>query len=204
LVASDPAVRSALEKELGTAERNPRDARFVEELRFALHPPATSNDAHDVAGRPASDDEWHRALAGAGDVKSGRRVFFNPAVGCSRCHRIEGRGGQVGPDLSVVAIASGREKLIQSILHPSLDIAPQFVTHEITARDQQTYSGILAGIEADGTVTLMTADGKGMLIPGKEVVSNVPSKTSLMPEGLANALTVQDFRDLLAFLLSRK
>ncbi|MBU6399842.1 MAG: c-type cytochrome [Verrucomicrobia bacterium] len=155
------------------------------------------------ADRPASDEDWRKALAGPGDVKIGRRVFFSPVVGCARCHRIEGRGGQVGPDLSVVAIASGREKLMQSILHPSLDIAPQFVTHEITTRDQQTYAGVLAGIEADGSVTLMTADGKGMLIPGKEIVSNVPSKTSLMPEGLAAALTVQDFRDLMAFLLSR-
>ena len=48
-----------------------------------------------------------------------------------------------------------------------------------------------------------TADGKGVLIPANEMVSNQPSAVSLMPEGLENALTVQDFRDLLAFLLLR-
>ncbi|MHB8522573.1 MAG: PVC-type heme-binding CxxCH protein [Limisphaerales bacterium] len=206
LVAQDPVIRAALERRLGAARASSRDARLAEQLSFALYPPGTgtANAATDAPVRPASDADWHKELAVAGDAKSGRRVFFSPAVGCTRCHRIEGRGGQVGPDLSTVAIASGREKLIQSILHPSLDIAPQFVTHEIVTRDQQTYSGILAGVEIDGTVTLITADGKGVVVPGKEIVSNVPSKTSLMPEGLENALTVQDFRDLLAFLQSRK
>ena len=52
-------------------------------------------------------------------------------------------------------------------------------------------------------MTLMTADGKGVLIPANEMVSKQPSAVSLMPEGLEKALTVQDFRDLLAFLLWR-
>jgi hypothetical protein len=43
-----------------------------------------------------------------------------------------------------------------------------------------------------------------MLIPASRIVSNQPSTVSLMPEGLENALTVQDFRDLLAFLRSLK
>ena len=46
-------------------------------------------------------------------------------------------------------------------------------------------------------------DGKGVLIPLEEMVSNQTSAVSLMPEGLERALTTQDMRDLMAFLLSR-
>lgn len=105
--------------------------------------------------------------------------------------------------MSVIALAGDREKLMQSILHPSRDIAPQFVTHAVETKDGQAYSGLLFGQGADGAVTLTTADGKGVLIPAGQIVSDQPSPVSLMPEGLEKAMTVQDFRDLLAYLLTR-
>ena len=43
-------------------------------------------------------------------------------------------------------------------------------------------------------------DGKKIAVAGKEVVSFRMLKTSLMPDGLVEALTVEDFRDLLAYL----
>ena len=192
-VASHPAIRDALERR--SKSRSSRDQLLAEQLRLALAPQAVT--------RPSSDDEWRKALAQNGDAARGRRVFFSPAVGCARCHRIEDHGGKIGPDLSTIARAADREKLMQSVLHPSREIAPQFVTHTCETKDGQSYSGLLVGQGADGSVTLTTADGKGVLIPANEMVSNQPSAVSLMPEGLENALTVQDFRDLLAFLLLR-
>jgi putative heme-binding domain-containing protein len=93
---------------------------------------------------------------------------------------------------------------MQSILHPSRDIAPQFVTHTIETRDGQVFSGLLIGQSTIEGVTLFMADGRAVLAPPAQIASQGQSKVSLMPEGLADALTVQDFRDLLAFLLSRQ
>ena len=53
-------------------------------------------------------------------------------------------------------------------------------------------------------MALITVDGNGVMIPPDQIVSDVLSPVSLMPEGLANALTSRDFRDLLTFLLSRR
>jgi len=202
-VASDPAIRSSLQGKLEAAGTNGRDARLAEHLELALHPPGPES-AHGNAARsrrPVSVDEWRKVLARDGEVTSGRRVFFHAAVGCARCHRVEDHGGSIGPDLSVIGRASNREKLMQSILQPSLDMAPQFVTHTVETKDGQSHSGLLAG---EAPVTLITSDGNGVVIPAGQIASHTVSDVSLMPEGLADALTVEDFRDLLAFLLSRR
>jgi hypothetical protein len=198
-VAGDQRVREAF-----ITRFNQTDDALREQLSYALGFRRIAAADDDALTLPASDDAWREALAEPGDAASGRRVFFNPAAGCARCHRIEDHGGRLGPDLSTIARGADREKLMQSILHPSRDIAPQFVSHTVETKDGQTVSGLLISQNADGTLTLATAEGKAVRIPGAEVLTHTQSKVSMMPEGLERALTVRDFRDLMAFLLSKK
>ncbi len=76
--------------------------------------------------------------------------------------------------------------------------------HTVETKDGQTFSGLLIGESVESGLTLFTADAKAVLIPPGQVAARTQSTTSLMPEGLEQALTAQDFRDLLTFLLSRK
>jgi hypothetical protein len=73
--------------------------------------------------------------------------------------------------LSVLGRAATKEKLIQSILHPSQDIGPLYLTHRIQTRDGQSYDGLISGRGADGLVTLITADAKTVGIPGDKILS---------------------------------
>ena len=91
-----------------------------------------------------------------------------------------------------------------SILHPSRDIAPQFVTHTVTTTDGESYSGLLIGESVTEGITLFGVDGRAVIIPPALIASRKQSDVSLMPEGLEQALTPQDFRDLIAFLMTRK
>lgn len=191
--APEPPVREALGRLLDS--NTSADAALKEQARFVLSGPPAS---------PASDEEWRKQLEGKGDAASGRRIFFSAAAGCARCHRIEELGGQIGPDLSAIARGADREKLMQSLLHPSRDIAPEFVAHTVATKDGQEFTGLLVGQSVNEGVTLFMADGRAVLIPPAQIESQTQSKVSLMPEGLAGALTAQDFRDLLAFLLSRR
>jgi putative membrane-bound dehydrogenase-like protein len=200
--ASELAVREGLRRLLDSDAGGGAPAK--EQARFVLAGAADQVALARPTARPGSDGEWRKALVGPGDAASGRRIFFSASAGCARCHRVEDCGGQIGPDLSTIARGSDREKLMQSILHPSRDIAPQFVTHTIQTKDGQEFSGLLIGQSVNGGATLFMADGRAVLVPPSQIVSQTQSKVSLMPEGLAEALTVQDFRDLLAFLVSRK
>ena len=200
--AAGPRVQTAftaLRKELAA---RPADDPLREELDHALELAGLGGNGS--AARPASDDAWRKVLAKPGDPASGRRVFFSPSAACGRCHRIEDHGGRLGPDLSTIARGADREKLMQSILHPSRDIAPQFVSHNLETKDGWTLSGLLTAQSSDGTLTIVTADGKAARIPGNQIGTHTQSRVSMMPEGLDRTMSVQDFRDLMAFLLTRR
>jgi putative heme-binding domain-containing protein len=116
----------------------------------------------------------------------------------------EGHGaGLVGPDLTTIARTADREKLLQSLLHPSQDVAPKFATVHVT-RKADIRLGRLDSRLADQAVTLVDPRNTGIFIPASEIVSLNPSPTSMMPEGLTLTMTRSDFGDLIAYLLSLK
>jgi putative membrane-bound dehydrogenase-like protein len=169
----------------------------VEERRKAL--------AEAAGPRPGSVAEWRKALEGRGNPAAGERVFF--AAGgprCFACHQVDGRGGKVGPDLSTVGRALTRERLIESILEPSKEIAPRFVNWKITTRDGKTRTGVIVDEGFDSTVTVGDAQGKLEVLRRQDVEEREALRTSLMPDDLHALLTPQEFLDLLAYLGERK
>src|SRR5262249_19022858 len=141
---------------------------------------------------------------GDDDALAGRRAFYHAAgAGCFKCHTINGRGGKIGPDLSTIGRALSRERLIDSILQPSKEIAPQFVTWSFETASGRVYSGMLV-LENEGQTIIGDTDGKTTELKTADIVSRVPLKTSVMPEKLADRMTLQEFRDLLAYLESLK
>lgn len=150
--------------------------------------------------RPASIEDWKEATRQGGDPELGRRVFFHPqGPGCYRCHQVQGRGERIGPDLSTISRSLDREKLQRSILEPSRDVAPQFVTWALQLRDGRVQSGMIVQ-ENNAKITLGTPEGKLLTIDNIDVEERVLQKTSLMPDKLHDQMTVREFQDLLAWL----
>ncbi len=149
-----------------------------------------------------SDYEELRSSTGIDPVASGRRVFYHPnGPGCYKCHTVEGRGGRVGPDLSYVGRSFTREKLIDSILEPSKDVSPQFTTWNMLTTDGVVHTGMIVH-ENEGRTVLGDSEGRTTEISTYEIEERVPQRVSVMPEKLWERMTVQEFRDLLAYLES--
>ena len=189
------AERKRLEKLSGT------DSATADLVGRILAPPAPANPPrHDV-------DAWLKTLdaAGArGDAAAGERIFFHPrAAGCYRCHEMQGRGGQVGPDLTTAVRSLGKRKLIESIVDPSKEIAPRFVPWSIVMKDGRTLTGLLVTEGPGDLETYSDNTGKLFTLSPADIAERNPLATSIMPEGLADSLTVQEFRDLLAFLMAQ-
>jgi putative membrane-bound dehydrogenase-like protein len=146
-------------------------------------------------------DTWLTRLEGPADASEGARIFFHPkGPGCYRCHQIDGRGGLAGPDLSTTARTLDRRRLVDSIVAPSREIAPQFVNWSIATTDGRVASGVLLEETPLGEQVYADAKGERFTLKASEIESRRPQTISLMPDDLARLMTVQEFRDLLAYL----
>ena len=135
------------------------------------------------------------------DYERGRRMYA--AARCYSCHRFNGEGGALGPDLTGVAGRFSPRDLLVSIIKPNKAISDQYQSHIITTGSGQVFGRILS--EEDGTlrVAINPLDPEQVKeIPTGEIESKVPAPVSLMPPALINTLKKDEVLDLMAYLLS--
>jgi len=154
---------------------------------------------------PAAEnlDLWEQRLSGPADALAGQRVFFHTqGAGCAKCHRIDGRGQAVGPALVRVdgRIALTRRRLIEAILSPSKEVDPGYMPTVVLTVDGRVGSGIFYR-HGNNLLQLINSQGAIEAFKVNEIEETQPSKKSIMPDGLAQQMTTQEFRDLLAYLL---
>jgi putative membrane-bound dehydrogenase-like protein len=153
---------------------------------------------------PAKDvDAWLKRLDGPADADAGRRIFFHPKLAsCYKCHRSEGRGTDLGPDLSTIG-RTERRGILESILQPSALIAPHYQAWQIEMRDGKVRTGMLVKTVLD-EYTYLDAQGQLFKVNTRDIAETRASTQSIMPDGLADLMTDQEMRDLLAYLCSRR
>ena len=134
--------------------------------------------------------------------KNGRNVFY--ALNCVKCHRFDGAGGAVGPDLSSVGNKFSFVDLLESILEPSKVISDQYGTVVVIPKKGDPARGLVVE-KPDGTLDVYTSDPDAPPVRFKksEVESVKQSPVSQMPTGLADVLNRGELLDLLAYLVSR-
>ncbi|MFT5732790.1 MAG: putative heme-binding domain-containing protein [Planctomycetota bacterium] len=139
------------------------------------------------------------ALAGR-SFERGENLFH--AASCSTCHRFDGAGGAIGPDLSTVANKYSVADILESIVEPNKVISDQYGSHIILDRDGNIAEGIL--VEEGDELTLYSRDpgAEPMVYDRSEIERIKESTTSQMPGGLVDPLSAEELRDLLAYLVS--
>lgn len=143
-------------------------------------------------------------LATAGDATRGKDVFFKvKGLECATCHKAQGQGGQVGPDLSDVGKRLSKRQILESILDPSKDIDAKFASYLVATDDEKQYSGLIVARD-DKTLTIRDSQAKDTTVPLKRILSQLPSRKSLMPDHLLRDLTPAQAADLLTYLESLK
>lgn len=152
------------------------------------------------AGLDSSDPlaVYQETLTG-GDAKAGREIFFERAeVGCLRCHKINGVGGEVGPELAGIGKVKSREYLLEAIIAPSAQIAPGFENLLVTLKNGATYAGMLKGETAD-ELTLNSAEDGLLKLKKSEIQARQKGLSSMLPE-LGTILTKRELRDVIEYL----
>jgi putative heme-binding domain-containing protein len=148
------------------------------------------------------------ALATTG-LKAGGRNFANGeamyrSIMCATCHRFNGEGGSIGPDLTGSGNRYTLRDLLENIIDPSKVISDQYDSHEITKKDGSVLVGRII-VEENEKVFLMTnpfAPNDHMAINESDIAKKGTRKVSMMPPSLINSLNQDELLDLLAYLVS--
>lgn len=131
------------------------------------------------------------------DLMRGGEVF---AKTCAACHRAEGKGTKVGPDLDGIGLR-GVERLLEDVLVPSRNVDQAFRSTLVALRDGKTASGLLLREEGE-VVVLVNDQGKEVRIPKAEIEERRLVNLSPMPANIAEQLPEGDFHNLIGYLLS--
>ena len=132
------------------------------------------------------------------DPALGAKVF---SQNCAVCHSMDNQGGVVGPHLDGVG-NRGAERLIEDILDPSRNVDPSFRQSIVTLKNGDVIAG-LQRREEGATVVFVDATGKEIPIAKSDIEKRTESTLSLMPDNFSDAIPLQDFNNLLTFLLSK-
>jgi putative heme-binding domain-containing protein len=151
--------------------------------------------------RSPSETSWKPYIGG--DPEAGRKLFLDVKgkVQCSRCHAIGGEGGRIGPALDRIAARRSPEFVMESILQPSVDIAPEFETVAVATREGRVITGIRLN-ETNFNIQIREENGRFHSFIKRDLDEVKVLKKSLMPENFAEVLTVKELHDLFAYLMS--
>jgi putative heme-binding domain-containing protein len=188
----------------GTVEKTSLNANVVLRLR-AYKDKALDADVEKVWGKvrdtPAElnalIDKMRGELAtGTASFSRGKLVFDNQ---CAKCHTFEGRGHTVGPPLD----GAGRdiEYILINVLDPNRVVGQPYFIRRLAMKNGRIEEGLLAA-EDPQTITLKGENDAQRVFSRSDISEVEVIERSMMPEGLDKAMTVQDFRDLVRYLMA--
>lgn len=157
---------------------------------------------------PSATREWQVAdfagdlesLASGHSPETGKALF--QTLGCLQCHRRDGEGGSVGPDLTGISGRSCAGQLLESLLEPSKVIASEYAQTEIETRLGQKLVGRVEFEDGQRLVLQPIGADEPMSIPISDLRVRRQHSVSGMPEGMLNGLEKTNVLNLLAYLMS--
>jgi putative heme-binding domain-containing protein len=132
-------------------------------------------------------------------AQRGRKVFERE---CQACHRLDGQGHDVGPNLETIRNRTPDEMLV-AVLDPNREVSPNFLEYVAVLADGRIATGVIAS-DSGASVTLRRPQGVEETVLRRDIEELAGSGKSLMPEGLEQRISPQDMADLLGYLLRRE
>jgi putative heme-binding domain-containing protein len=136
-----------------------------------------------------------------GDAQLGKTLFTRQ--GCVACHSINKGETMKGPFMGQIGSIMSREQIAESILKPNASISQGFASVLITAKEKKSYMGFITEESAD-RVVMRDITGQVYTIKASSILSRKEMETSMMPAGLVNGLTYDEFASLITFLSQQK
>lgn len=141
----------------------------------------------------------------AGDVRArgnaarGAEIYERAELGCVACHAVNGQGGNVGPNLSALGSAQPIDFIIGAILEPQKEIKEGYTSLSVTTKDGEEYQGYQVRETKEELVLRDVLQGKEVRLR-RANIQEQRQNGSVMPAGLVDTLSREEFRDLVRYL----
>ncbi len=136
-----------------------------------------------------------------GDVEKGKQLFTSQ--GCIACHSISKGETMKGPFMGQIGSIMNRDQISESILKPNASISQGFASFLIKTKDGKPYMGFVTAESAD-KITIRDITGQATELEKSNIESREEMENSMMPMGLANALSFEELASLVTYLQSQK
>ncbi len=123
--------------------------------------------------------------------------------GCIACHAVSPGGPSLGPYMGQIGSIMNTEQIATAILRPSDTISQGFQTVMLTLKDGSVRTGFATETTVD-KIVLRDMAGAVTTVATADVKEEKRLPMSMMPDGLANALSLEDFAAMVHYLSSRK
>jgi len=142
-----------------------------------------------------------RTVTGNGDAARGKALFEGKA-NCAGCHRVNGAGSRVGPDLSDIAALRRTVEIERSLLEPNEEVLPQNRMYRAVTKKGEAITGRLLNLD---TFTVQILDSKERLLSlqRSDLRESGFVKDSTMPS-YRDKLSSQELADIVAYLVTLK
>ncbi len=144
-----------------------------------------------------------QGLDGGRSFANGKQSFA--VASCVACHRLDGVGEPVGPDLARLDPRMTRAEILRSLLEPSAKIEDKYWTHAFATRGGKLVTGMILE-ETPRAIRVIEnplAKSAPVTIDRAEIEDRSVSPTSIMPKGLLEKLTREEVLDLFAYVAAK-
>ena len=136
-----------------------------------------------------------------GDPESGKKIYASQ--GCFACHSISTDEVMKGPFMGQIGSIMNREQIAESILKPNASISQGFSTVKIETKGGDIHVGFVTA-ESATDLTIRNIAGIATDLKKSDIAEREELPTSMMPAGLVNSLSYEEFASLIAFLEQQK
>ncbi len=159
--------------------------------------------------RPRKEWKYEDLASAVAQTHNGRsfangKQMFQVAV-CVSCHKLNGVGTEVGPDLAKLDAKLKPEEIWRDIVEPSFKINEKYLSWTITTKAGKSVTGLIVEETPEAVKVLENPLAKTppVEIKKSDIDEKQKSPTSIMPKGLLDKLTREEILDLVAYVIAR-
>jgi putative heme-binding domain-containing protein len=185
------------------------DAYLENPQSYLASHPLEVQDALLKDRRPRTEWTFDDLATAVGGLKHGRsygngKQMFQVA-NCVACHKLDGAGVAIGPDLAKLDPKMQLLDILKELLDPSARINEKYQTYAFELESGKVINGLV--LEETPTrikvVENPLAKADAVEINPGDVVRRHQSPSSIMPKGLLDKLSREEILDLVAYVMAR-